>query len=145
MSELPTGIEDLNDGSTSVRLHYLYRRANGHWHLCAPRTATAGSAPSRMFLSRVRRPIEYMTCSCSIFGEITYWLASQFHAEWTKNFESDFLVLAGVPTAAITRPSKRSKNRTQYQDSNECDDATDDYGHHHVEVAFTVSQATNLQ
>src|SRR6516225_4367939 len=42
-------------------------------------------------------------------------------------------------------PSKRSKNRTQYQDSNKCDDATDDHRHHHVEIAFTVSQTADLQ
>ncbi len=40
--------------------------------------------------------------------------------------------LANLPMTAMTRLSERAKNRSQYQDSNESDDATDNHGHHHV-------------
>jgi hypothetical protein len=54
-------------------------------------------------------------------------------------------VLRSRDPVATNALSKGSKDRSQYQDSNQADDATDDYGHDHVEVAFTVSQTADLQ
>jgi hypothetical protein len=46
---------------------------------------------------------------------------------------------------APPRVSERSKERTQYEQDSQADQATDNDGHHHVTVALTVGQTADLQ
>src|SRR5262249_30375802 len=44
-----------------------------------------------------------------------------------------------------TMSSKRPKHRTQYNDSNKCDNYTDDHSHHHIEITLAVGQSADLE